>query len=204
MNITKNQFLDLPFYIHQSIPPKVYVKKTPFFQIFPFIVVQILPFQTFFSKKNLYLTFAAANFAHHVTYHWKALEEQIPNIFTFMGQKTFIFQINSVIIFTILPKKYLNSLSHQYYQNSILDLHLFTYINQFLLKCTSEKTLLPVFFNFDSSDIATSDILLSKNIYMQLSLKSTLAIMQPIIGKFLQSRFQIYILFWVINHSFFR
>ena len=121
-----------------------------------------------------------------------------------MGQKTFIFQINSVIIFTILPKKYLNSLSHQYYQNSILDLHLFTYINQFLLKCTSEKTLLPVFFNFDSSDIATSDILLSKNIYMQHSLKSTLAIMQPIIGKFLQSTFQIYILFWVINHSFFR
>ena len=39
----------------------------------------------------------------------------------------------------------------------------FTYfkcINQFLLKCTSEKTLLLVFSTFGSSDIATSDILL--------------------------------------------
>ena len=63
-------------------------KKT-FFQLFFY---RYCCFRRFFFLKGIHLTFPAANFAHHATYGWKALEEKIPNIYTFIGQKLFFFK----------------------------------------------------------------------------------------------------------------
>ena len=52
----------------------------------------------------------------HATYHWKALSKYISNIYTFMSQKPFNFDMKSLIIFVIFAKISLNSLSHDYYQ----------------------------------------------------------------------------------------
>ena len=113
------------FYIHQPITLQVYVKKNFFLQFFALFLVQILLFQTFLSKRDLYLTFPAGNFAHHATCGWKVVEEQIPNIYAFMGEKPSIFHIQSLIIFVLFPKKYVNSLLHEYYQKLFLGFRFF-------------------------------------------------------------------------------
>ena len=114
------------------------------FELFPFFVTQILPFQTFFFEKVW-----ISNFSHHATYRWKALEEYISNIYTFMGQKGSIFHIMSLIIFAFLPKKYVNSLSDECYQKLFLNLHFSTYTNGFLIKCTF-PFFVPQIFRFRS------------------------------------------------------
>ena len=128
INITKKFVLDLHFSTctYRSVP-----QKKPFFEFLRFLVPEILPFQTLFSKKYLYLTFAVVNLRHHATYCWKAPEEYISNIYTFMGQKPFIFHIQHPIRFPFLPKKYLNSLSHQYYQKLFFGFTFF-YIHQLI------------------------------------------------------------------------
>ena len=42
---------------------------------FHFSLSRYCRFRRFFSKRDLYLSFSAGHFAHHVTYCWKALEE---------------------------------------------------------------------------------------------------------------------------------
>ena len=42
---------------------------------------------------------AIDNIVHHVAYGLKALEEYVSNIFTFIGQKSFNFNIYSLFIF---------------------------------------------------------------------------------------------------------
>ena len=103
----------------------------------------------FFSKKYSPESFAIGNITRHVTYHWKALEEYISNIYTFMGQKGSIFHTMSLIIFAFLPKKYVNSLSDECYQKLFLNLHFSTYTNGFLINSTF-PFFVPQIFRFRS------------------------------------------------------
>ena len=66
-----------------------------------------------------------------------------------MGQKGSIFHIMSLIIFAFLPKKYVNSLSDEYYKKLFLNLHFSTYTNGFLIKCTF-PFFVPQIFRFRS------------------------------------------------------
>ena len=57
-----------------------------------------------------------------------------------MGQKCFIFLTYSLIIFAVFPKKYLNSLSHEYYQKLFCGItFFFTYTKQFFFKYMTKK-----------------------------------------------------------------
>ena len=56
-----------------------------------------------------------------------------------MGEKPFVFDIYRPIIFTLLPKEYLNSLSYEYYQKLFFRFTFF-YMHQSLpFVCTSKK-----------------------------------------------------------------
>ena len=117
MIITKNHFLELAFHIGTN---RFLFKRTSKITFFPgFFMIALRDTAAsdgFFSKKYASVTFDIGNFARHATYHSKALEEQISNIYTFIGEKPFNFNIKILIIFGTVPKIYLNSLSHEYYQ----------------------------------------------------------------------------------------
>ena len=78
----------------------------------------------------------------------KVLAEQIPNIYTFLGDKSFLFQIKSLIILTILAKKYLNSLSHEYYQEFFFQFTCFYIHKSIPLKVYVQKNLFATFPHF--------------------------------------------------------
>ena len=64
MNITKNSFFNLRFYIHKSIPFKVYVQKNLFATFPRFWFSRYCRFRRFFGKRDLYKNFLAVNFGH--------------------------------------------------------------------------------------------------------------------------------------------
>ena len=80
-----------------------------------------------------------------------------------MGQKCFIFHTYSLIIFAVFPKKYLNSLLHEYYQKLFCRITIFlhTPINSFLNIC-QKKNFFQAFLIFHLWNIAVSDICFSK------------------------------------------
>ena len=100
-------------YTYQLIPSLTYIKKNIFSRFFLFGLLHIGPLNAFFSKKYSSLTFVIGNFACHATYHSKHLKEYISKIYSFIGEKPFNFNIQSVIIFPNVLKIYLNSLSHE-------------------------------------------------------------------------------------------
>ena len=138
--------------------------KKPFFQIFRLLHLKILPSQMIFSKKDLYLTFAGVNFQHHAIYHWKGLGEYIPNIYTFMGQKPFLFHIRTRTILTILVKNCLNSLSHEYYQTFLFGFACFYTHQSFPLEVYVKKSFSLVLATFHWQDIAVLDGFLANTI----------------------------------------
>ena len=77
MNIIKKKFFGIAFfYMHQSIPFELYIKKKLFLSFFDiFRSRDIAVSHIFFSKKYLYLTFVVVNFGPYATYRWKALKE---------------------------------------------------------------------------------------------------------------------------------
>ena len=110
MNIRKKYFLDLFLYTPNHSFLNVRQKKI-FLQIFGVFFLEILPVQRgFFWKNHSSLTSVIGDIAYHATHRWKALEEYIPNIYTFLGEKASLFQINSLIIFTVFAKIYLSLL----------------------------------------------------------------------------------------------
>ena len=117
------------FYIHQQIPYYVYVQKNFFSNFFHFSFLRYCRFRRFFSKKQQYVTFVVVNFCYHATYRWKALDEQISNIYTFMGETPSIFWYTDSYHICLLAKKSVNSLLHEYFQNLILGFSFF-YIHQ--------------------------------------------------------------------------
>ena len=110
-----NNYLDFSE-MHYSIPFSMQVQNLFLFLFFAALVLKIYLNQKNYSKKYQYVTFVVVNFPHHATYRWKALDEQIPNIYTFIGQKPFNFNIKSLIIFGICPEIYPNAPSHDNYQ----------------------------------------------------------------------------------------
>ena len=121
MNITKNYLLELAFYICTNRFLFQHTSKRMFFRgFFMFGSRDIAALDAFFPKKYSSLTFPICNFARHATYHCKAFEEQILNIYTFIGEKPFNFNIKSLIIFANVLKIYLNSFSHDNYQQLFL------------------------------------------------------------------------------------
>ena len=119
----------------------------------------------FFWKKHSSLTSVIGDISYHVTHHWKALEEYISNIYTFMSQKSFIFLINSIIILTILMK---NSWTHfriNTRKKYFLDSYIFIYTKPFLFKCTSKKTMSLNFSSFLSRYITRSGAFFGKSIH---------------------------------------
>ena len=98
-------------YIYQSIPFSMQMKNN----VFPCLVPEIFLLQTFFFQKILICNFCSSQHCASCDIHQKALEEQISNIYTFMGEKRFNFDVNNFIIFAILPKIYLNALLHDNY-----------------------------------------------------------------------------------------
>ena len=103
----------------------MYFKKNYFSTFFNFFFWRYYPFRRFFWKNHSSLTSVVGHISHYATHRWKALEEYIPNIYTFMAQNYVNFLINSLIIFTILMKKYLNwthlriNISKKYFLDSI-------------------------------------------------------------------------------------
>ena len=83
----------------------MYVKKTISPNFLSFLCRDITLSDIFYWKKHSSLTSVIGHISYHATHHWKALEEYIPNIYIFMGQKSFIFLINSLLMLTILMKK---------------------------------------------------------------------------------------------------
>ena len=79
-------------------------KKTISLKLSSLFFWRYYPFRRFFWKNHSSLTSVIADISYQATYHWKALEQYIPNIYTFMGQKSVIFLISSLIILTILMK----------------------------------------------------------------------------------------------------
>ena len=69
-------FWFISFYIHQSIPPKVYVKKNFFSTFFHLFFSRYCCFIRFFFLKRFHLTFPAANFAHHAPIVGKLLRRR--------------------------------------------------------------------------------------------------------------------------------
>ena len=134
MNITKNSFSDLRFSTYTNKFLIKWTLKNTFFNVFSFSVpVRYCRFRLFFSKKQQYVTFVVVTFAHHATYRWKALEEQISNIYTFYFYwwKTIHFSYRQSYYIYLLPKKYVNSISHEYYQKLFLGFW-FSYIDQYI------------------------------------------------------------------------
>ena len=81
----------------------MYIKKNFFLTFFDVCFPRYCGARHFFSKKQS-VTFAIGNFPHHATYRLKALEVYISDMYNFMGQKPFNFNIKSLIIFAIFPK----------------------------------------------------------------------------------------------------
>ena len=136
------------FCLHQSIPFDIYVKKNFLPRFFDFWFPRYCRFRRLFPKKYISLTFAVVNFGHHATCHWKALEEQISNMYTFMGENPFVSKIYCLIIFALLPKKYKNSLSYEYYQKLFVGITLFCLHQSIPFDIYVKKTFLPSFFHF--------------------------------------------------------
>ena len=132
--------------MHQSIAFYVCVQKNLLLRFCDFWFPRYCRFRRFLSKKYLSLTFALVNFGYHATCHWKALEEQISNIYTFMGQKPFVSKIYCLIIFALLPKKYKNSLSYEYYQKLFVAITLFCLHESIPFDIYVKKKLSPEIF----------------------------------------------------------
>ena len=78
------------------------MKKKLFFSSLAFADLKILAFKHLFGIKCLFCNFwQRAHFGHNVTYHWKALKEYFPNIYGFMTQNLFLFELKSLIIYSI-------------------------------------------------------------------------------------------------------
>ena len=107
-------------YLYQSIPFLMHMKKNLFSRLFHVQFPRYFRFRCFFWKNYYCVTFVLFIITGHVTYHWKALNEQSSNIYTFMSQKPFIFHIYSLIIFALLLKNCVNSLLDEYYQKLFL------------------------------------------------------------------------------------
>ena len=142
----------------------MYVQKHYVSKFFEFSFSRYYLFRLFWGEKHSSLTSVIGDISYHATNHWKALEEYIPNIYTFMSQKSFIFLIvlsywlfwwkNSWIHFRInIRKKY------------FLDLCIFIYTKRFLFKYTLKKTISLNFSSFLSRDITRSDIFSGKTIH---------------------------------------
>ena len=145
MIITKTILLDLAF--HRCTNRFLFhcTLKIIFFQVFFDVwFSRYYCFRNFFSKKCLFVTFDIVNFAHQMTYHWKAFVEYISNIYIFMGEKCFNFNVKTLIIFGIWPKIHLNTLSHDNY----LDLACHTCTNRFLFQSTLKINFFQVFSMF--------------------------------------------------------
>ena len=140
----------------------MFVKKNYFSKFFAFSFLRYYPFRRFFWKKHSLQTSVIGDISYHVTHHCKALEEEISNTYTFMGQKHFIFNIKCPIIFAIFPKYSSTHFPMKIAKNSLLDLHLFIYTKAFLFNCTSKQTISPSFSSFPSQDITCSDVLFEK------------------------------------------
>ena len=125
----------------------MYFKKNYFSKFFDYSFWRYQPFGRFFWKNHSCVTSVVGDISHHATHHWKALDEYIPNMYTFMGQKSVIFLINSLIIFTTLMKKYLNLILAK----NIFWIPVFIQTKRFLFKCTSKKNCFSKFFEFSFS-----------------------------------------------------
>ena len=113
INICKKYFLDFYIFIYtRGFHFKCTSKKTISLHFSTFLSGDITRSDVFFWKNHSSLTSIVGHISHQAKHCWKALEEYIPNIYTFMAQNYVNFLINSLIIFTILMKKYLNSLTH--------------------------------------------------------------------------------------------
>ena len=80
-------------------------KKTVSQNFSSFLSRDITRSDVFFGENHSSVTSVVGEISDHATHRWKALKEYIPNMYTFMGQKSVIFLINSLIILTVLMKK---------------------------------------------------------------------------------------------------
>ena len=84
--MTKNSLLDLHVFTYTNpLVFKCTSKKTipPGFSSFSSRDITLS--DVFFWKKHSSLTSVIGDISHHATHHWKALEEETSNIYTFMG-----------------------------------------------------------------------------------------------------------------------
>ena len=97
------------------------------------------------------------NFGHHATYHWKALDEQISNIYItrVKSLRFFIYWVLSYFPFS--PKGMSTHFRMNITKNSFMELAFSTYTNKFLIKCRLKKTFFRAFLIFRSWDIAIPD-----------------------------------------------
>ena len=87
--------------ICRSIGIYLSMKKT-FLQVFSNSGSEIQAFKYVFGKKHDFVTFDRVQFQRSATHRWKALKEYFLNIYGFISHNLFLFEVNSLIINTIL------------------------------------------------------------------------------------------------------